>query len=64
MLWQTAWLAGLCRDLAKHPVVNHHPPTTRFVVVESNEAAVAVFRVEIGPIVRQDVRVQVDLHLK
>ena len=33
-------------------------------MIEPNESAVTVFRVEIGPIVRKDVRVQIDLHLR
>jgi hypothetical protein len=32
-------------------------------MIEPNETTIAVFRVEIGPIVRENVRVQVDLHL-
>ena len=31
-------------------------------MIEPNESAVAVFRIEVGPIVREDVGVEVDLH--
>ena len=50
-------------DFAKDAIANHHPGAARLVVVEPNEPAVAVFGVEIEPIVRKDVRVQIDLHL-
>ena len=33
-------------------------------MIEPDESAVAVFRVEIGPVARKNVRVQVDLHRK
>ena len=33
-------------------------------MIEPNESAVAILRVEIGPVVREDMRVQVDLHAR
>ncbi len=49
-------------DLAKDAVANHHPRATWLVVIEPDESRVAVFRVEIGPIARKNVGVEVDLH--
>ena len=51
-------------DLAKDAVADHHPRAARLIVIEPNEPAVAVFRVEVRPVVREDVRVQVDLHAR
>ena len=47
---------------AKGAVANHHPGATRPVMIEPDEPAVAVFRVEVWPFARQDVGMQVDLH--
>ena len=49
-------------DLAKDAVADHHPRAARLVVFQPNESAVAVFRVEVGPVARENVRVQIDLH--
>jgi hypothetical protein len=49
-------------DLTKDAVADHHPRATWLVVIEPNESGVAVFRVEVRPIARENVRVQVDLH--
>ena len=62
LLDATLGIPHIVGDLAKDAVAHHHPRAARFVVLEPDEAAVAVFRVEIGPIARQDVRVQIDLH--
>ena len=49
-------------DLAKDAVADHHPGAARFVMVEPNESAITVLRVEVGPIARQNVGMNVDLH--
>ena len=46
----------------KNAVADHHPRAARLVMIQPNESAVAVFGVEIGPLVRKNVGVQVDLH--
>src|SRR6266571_6644149 len=51
-------------DLAKHAIANHHPRAAWLVMIKTNESAVAVLCVEVGPVARQNVSVDVDLHLK
>ena len=59
----TLGIPNVVRDLAKDAVADHHPRATGLIMIQPNESSVAVFRVEIGPVAREDVRVQVDLHL-
>src|SRR5437870_4211948 len=49
-------------DLAKHAIANHHPRAAWLVMIKTNESAVAVLCVEVGPVARQNVSVNVDLH--
>jgi hypothetical protein len=49
-------------DLAKDAVANHHPRATWLVMIEPDESRVAVSGVEIGPVARENVRVEIDLH--
>ena len=49
-------------DLSKDALAHHHPRTAWLVMIKANESGIAVFRIKIGPIVRENVRVQVDLH--
>ena len=51
-------------DLAKDTMANHHSRAARLIVIKSNESAVAVLRIEIWPLARQNVGVDVDLHLR
>ena len=48
-------------DFAKDAVADHHSRATRFVMIETDETRVAIFGVEIGPMARKDVSVQIDL---
>jgi hypothetical protein len=48
-------------DLAEERVVDHHPRPAGRVVLEADEAAVAVPGPELGPPLGEDVRVDVDL---
>ncbi len=50
-------------NLAKDAIADHHPRTARLVMIQPNESAVAILRVEVRPLPRENVRVQVDLHL-
>src|SRR4029450_8544116 len=56
------WIPNVVRDFAKDAVADHPPRAAWFVVIKPDESRVAVFRVEIGPIPRKNVGVQVDLH--
>src|SRR6266536_2418018 len=49
-------------DLAEYAITDHHPRTTRLVMLQSRKAAVAVFRIEVRPLARQNVSVNVDFH--
>src|SRR5213594_1297479 len=49
-------------DLAKHAIANHHPRAAWLVMIKTNESAVAVLCVEVRPLSRQNVCVNVDLH--
>jgi hypothetical protein len=42
----------------------HHPRAASVAVLEADETGVAVFRVEIGPVPREDVGVEIDLQGK
>ena len=53
----TLRVPNIIGDLAKDAVADHHPCAARLVMVEPNESAVAVFRVEVRPIARENVRV-------
>src|SRR5438132_3607593 len=50
-------------DFAKDAIADHHPGAARFVMIEPHKPAVAVLRIEIGPLAGQNVSVNVDLHL-
>src|SRR5207249_8446561 len=56
------WVPNVVCDFAKDAVTDHHSRATWFVVIEPDESWVAVFGVEIGPIPRKNVGVEVDLH--
>src|SRR5439155_15043415 len=47
---------------AEDAITDHHPRAAWFIVIQPNESAVAIFRVEIRPVMRQNVCVQVDFH--
>src|SRR6266568_1125881 len=49
-------------DLAKDAIANHHSRAAGLVMIQPDESAVAVFRVEVRPVARQNVGVEVDLH--
>ena len=55
-------LPDIVGDLAEDAIADHHPRATRLVMLQPNESRVAVFRVEIGPLAREDVGVEIDLH--
>ena len=58
------WVPDVIGDLTKNAVADHHPRATRLIMVEPNESAVTILGVEIGPIAREDVGVQIDLHVR
>src|SRR5207247_2333042 len=49
-------------DLAKDAIANHHLRAAGLVMIQPDESAVAVFRVEVRPVARQNMGVEVDLH--
>src|SRR5438552_8993898 len=49
-------------DFAKHAIANHHPRAAWLVMIETNESAVAVLCVELGPLAWQYVGSAVELH--
>ena len=49
-------------DFAKNAVADHHSRAAWLVVIKPDEAAVAIFRIKIGPVARQNVCVQIDFH--
>src|SRR5438105_3907990 len=49
-------------DLTKDAVANHHPRTTWFVVIKPDESWVAISGIQVRPVARKDVGVQVDFH--
>ena len=51
-------------DLAKHAIANHHPRAAWLVMIKTNESAVAVLCVEVGPVARQNMSVNIDLQEK
>ena len=57
-------IPNIIGDLAKNAFADHHPRATRLVMIEPNEPAVAVFLVEVRPLARKDVGVQIDLQGK
>jgi len=56
------WIPYVVDDLAEDAIANHHPRAAWLVMIQPNESAVPVFRVEVRPLARQNVRVDVDLH--
>ena len=48
-------------DFAEDAVADHHSRATWFVMIEANEPWVAVLVVQIGPVSRENVSVQIDL---
>src|SRR5947208_872501 len=49
-------------DLAKDAIANHHPRAAWLIMIKTNESPVAVLCVEVGPLARQNMSVNVDLH--
>src|SRR5258708_38890661 len=49
-------------DLAKDAVANHHPRTTWFVVIEPDESRVAISGIQVRPVARKDVCVEIYFH--
>src|SRR6266566_3970493 len=62
LLDATFGIPHIVGDLAKNALADHHPRAARLVVIQPNESAVAVFRVEVRPVAWEDVRMEVDLH--
>ena len=48
--------------LAKDAITDHHPRAAWLVMIEPDESTVAVFGIEIGPVARQNMCVQIDFH--
>ena len=48
--------------LAEDTVPDHHASAARLVMIKPDESAVTVFRVEVRPVARQNMGVQIDFH--
>jgi hypothetical protein len=49
-------------DLSEEAVADHHPRAAGVAMFQPNEPGITVFRVEVGPLLRQDVGMKIDLH--
>src|SRR4029077_17752387 len=58
------WFPYVVADFAKQPVADHHSRAARLIMIEPHKTAVAVFRVEVRPVARQNVGVQINLQSK
>src|SRR5206468_10827225 len=51
-------------DLAEHTIANHHARAAFVTVLQSDESRVTVLFVQVRPVARQNVSMEVDLHSK
>src|ERR1041385_4696338 len=56
------WFPNVVRDFTKDAIADHHSRAARLVMFQSDESRITVLRVEIGPLAREDVSVEIDLH--
>jgi hypothetical protein len=64
-VFETAFrIPGVGLHFAKDAIAFHHPRAANIAMLEPNETGVAVFLVQIGPVAREDVGVEIDLQGK
>jgi hypothetical protein len=56
-------IPGIVLDFAKDLPLLDHPGAARLVMLQPDKAGITVFRIQVGPLARQDVRMEIDLHL-
>ena len=58
----TGWFPNVIGNFPKDALADHHSRAAWLVMLQPNESGVAVLRVEVGPLARKNVSVEIDLH--